>query len=930
LFKKAKATMAFTILLRKGFSFWITLWLLLLHSSVSHSQEQNQPDENAAEREAEPIQEVIEDFFTEYEAATQFDRPDFLLTLVDFDALVRMAAEHAQVDVPTSVRELLLKQLVQTTKKDFGTVGNVWQRHRVIQVRDFADGKRVEAYVRSWPEDGQSSRNIFLLEHGQSWRIVDWVDVDLGLQKSMVISSLMRELSDLQPSQESLKTLQLWNKIFNAAGQEDFETADGLLSLITGRTLPNSLEALRWTVTASIFQSSFYDPLAIIEALDKAEAFHADTVFADYSRMQVYYELGEYERVIYHAHRCLTHFGSGDVTDLFKGMAHRKLGQTEEAIAAFESGLQYDPESIDLILEHVRALPPDQKIKAADNFRRSPFSMDLFDELAGKFEREGEFVELKALLDAALSLGKDPPNRAYYAAIVLLGQGEAAKAMDDLIAAQSMLDPEDNYFDYYQHAICRAAVESSQVMRAYEICEDKVACFGYLLHGLGQRVVNDQTAAETRASAELMISDLMAAHLADHDSDSETYHELGDYASRIKNNEKAKTFYEAALKHYAGDDIPRSILHNLVCCHVELNSIVDLYRSSDYKRQVFEIASYRLASDSDIYHELERLHEAEFPNIPRFVAARMLAMYTAGKFQKAIETGDAVEEGGDFVDHFLRQIKLIQVLSLARSGRNDEAILSARRLDEPDRDRALALVYAILQDRLRFRETVMRLVESGDYCEMENYTSWVHIPDTWFEGLGVTGDDSDSAQAQSFDAYRHVRRLVFLIKDPIAFDLVSVRDAIGEAGLIVSEIRRDQLLTQQGSYLCPLSPNAFLVGADGCKFFIMHENGKYLNQIQQSGIEYIESDEALHARMTEHTSWLSIDIFGWPQTNGQELPSAIPDEAARSMIRIAETLLCRQATVAIHSDASLAVVCDGDLFARLRSAPTFESFQPRQ
>lgn len=922
--------MTFTILRRNGFSFWILLGLLLLHSPVSHSQEQNQPVEDAAEQGADTIRKEIESFFAEYESATQSDAPDLLLTLVDFDALTRMAVEQAQVEIPDYVRDLLVKQLVQTTRQDFETVGDVWQRYHVLQVSVFADGKRVEANVRSWSEDGQSSRNIFLLERGQRWRIVDWMHVDLGIQNSMVISSVIRELSDTQLSRESLKTLQLWNKIFNAARQEDVDTADELLSLITGRTLPNSLEGLRWIVTASIFQSSFYDPLATIEALDKAEAFQSDAVFVDYLRMQVDYELGEYERVIYHAQRYLTRFGPDDLTDLFKGMAHRKLGQTEEAIAAFESGLQDNPESIDLNLEYLRALPTDQKSKFADRFRRNPWAMESFETLADEFESEGEYVELKALLDAAAATGEESPNRAYYAAIVLLGQSEAAKAMDDLIAAQSMLAPEDDYFDYYQHAICRAAVESSQVMRAYEICEDKVGCFGYLLQGLGQRVVNEQTDAETRASAESMISDLVAKHLADHDSDSETYHELGNYANNIKNNEKAKTYYEAALKHYAGDDIPRSILYNLVSCHVELNSIVDLYRTTDFKRQVFEIASYRLASDSDTYHEMERLHEADFPNIPQFVAARMLAMYTAGKFQEAIETGDAVEEDGDLVDHLLRQIKLIQILSLTRLGRNDEAILSARRLDEPDQDRARALVYAIRQDRLRFREAVKRLVKSGDYWKKKDYTSWVAIPDTWFEGLGVTGGDSDSAQAQSFDAYRQVRRLVFLIKDPIAFDLVSVREAIVEAGLMVSEIHRDQLLTQQDNYLCPLSPKAFLVCADGYKFFIMHENGKYLNQIPQSGIEHDESDEALQARMTEHTSWLSIDIFAWPQTDGQELPAAIPDDAVRSMIRIADTLLGGQATVAIHSDASLAVVCDGDLFARLRSAPTFESFQARQ
>ncbi len=306
--------MTFTILRRNGFSFWILLGLLLLHSPVSHSQEQNQPVEDAAEQGTDTIRKEIESFFAEYEAATQSDAPDLLLTLVDFDALTRMAVEQAQVEIPDYVRDLLVKQLVQTTRQDFETVGVVWQRYHVLQVSVFADGKRVEANVRSWSEDGQSSRNIFLLERGQRWRIVDWMHVDLGIQNSMVISSVIRELSDTQLSRESLKTLQLWNKIFNAARQEDVDTADELLSLITGRTVPNSLEGLRWIVTASIFQSSFYDPLATIEALDKAEAFQSDAVFVDYLRMQVYYELGEYERVIYHAQRYLTRFGPDDLT----------------------------------------------------------------------------------------------------------------------------------------------------------------------------------------------------------------------------------------------------------------------------------------------------------------------------------------------------------------------------------------------------------------------------------------------------------------------------------------------------------------------------------------------------------------------------------------------------------------------------------------
>lgn len=920
--------MILTFLRRIGFASWITLGFLPWHAPVSYGQGQNQSAEDGVELDSEAIIKEIQSFFAEYEAATQAETPDTLLQLVDFDALARLSIEQAQVDVPDYVRDLLVKQLVQTTKQDFETVGDAWQRHWVLQVNVLDDGKRVEANVRSWHEDGLSSRNIFLLEYRREWRIVDWIHVDLGIQNSMVISSVIRELNEKQPSPEAQKTLQLWNRIFNAARQEDIDTAYELLSIVTGRELPNSIEGLRWIVTASILQSSFNGPLETLEALDKAEAFQANAIFADYLRMQVYYELGEYERVIYHAQRYLQRFGPDDFSYLFKGMAHRKLGQTEEAIAAFESGLRDHPGSIDLNLEYLRALPADQKDKFIERYRSFPWSSELFEEMADALEVEGEYAELKALLDAAAAGGDEPPNRAYYAGIVLLGQGEPAKAMEELIAGQSMLAPGDDYYDYYQHEICRAAVESSQVMRAYETSKNKVGCFGNLLYGLGQLLLNDETDEATRASTESMISDLVAMHLADHASDSETYQKLGDHAKRFADTEKSKTYYEQAVKHYVGDDPPRSILYDLVSIHSELNSIIEFYRSTQYKREVFQLAGYRLESDSDTYRQLESLHEAEFPNIAQFVSARVQAMYLAGQYQEAIEAGDAAEEGGEFVDQHLSQIRLVRILSLARLGKNDDAILSARRLDEPERDRARALVYAIRQDRVRFRESVSRLVEASDYWRKEDYEAWVDIPEAWFAGLALE-DDADSAQAREFDAYNQVRRLVFLIKDPIAFDSVSVQEAIAEAGMVLSEIHRDQLFTHKGDFVCALSPQTFLVAADGHKFFIMHDNKKFLNQFQQAGVEYDESDETLQNRLSEHTSWLSIDLLAWPQIDGQEAPAAIPDEAARKMIRIAETLLAGKATVAIHSDASLAAISDADLWTRLRSVPTFDSFEPK-
>ena len=882
------------------------------------------------------IRQQIEDFFTEYETAMRADTADELLKMVDFKAFADFVLDQAQIEFPEGIRRLLVTRLIQATKQEFGIAGEAWDRHRVLQATPFKDGKTVEVFVRTWSEDGESSRNIFWLEKSDRWRIIDWLDVELGIRNSTLISSILRETHASKQSKESIQTLNLLNQLFVAARQQDVDSTDELLADLTGRYVPNSIEGLRWIVEAST--ASYYEPLAALEATEKAEAFEPDAVLTDYLRLKAYFDLGEYQRTIHHAQRYLNRFGADESTYLIKGLAHAELGQIDAALESYEAGLEDNPQSFDLISQYVSDLPEDQKDKASQYFLAIPNLMESFEDFADDFEANEEYIALQILLDAATSIGETVPHREYYESIVLQGQGDPTAAMEKLIAAVDQLDADDYYREYYEQAICTAAIKSSQVMRAYEICEDKVACFRSLLNGLHAELNDQNTDSQAkpddqvRSKAEADIDELVAKHLATHSADWLTFVILGDRAYYNEDYEKAKTHYESALKYRSKDDSSDTFLYNVVDCHIETDSIIAYYQSSDFKQQVYDIARYRLSSDSQEYQELQRLHRANFPNLPEFVLSQMETLYAEGRYQEAYDAFARleVEENEEEKSYLMQQIEFIRVLCLARLGKNDDAILSARRLEEEYRDIARALIFAIRNDRNGFRGAVQRLIAAEQELSREEFAEWVDVPEAWFEGLISKDSSTATSNPAGFAPYDEIRRLVFLANEPVPLDMRLIREAAADAGLSLFEIHRQQLLTEQENYVCALSPDAFIVSSKGFKFFLYKREARFLDQLSSAGIEYDESDEALQSRIAEHASWFSIDVLAWPQATDRQGPSAIPQDAVRRMIQLADSLMGGKATVAIHVDGAEAVACDPELFSRLKASPKIDSLRPAE
>ena len=885
------------------------------------------------------IRQQIEDFFTEYETATRADTADALLKLVDFKAFADLVLEQSQTEMPDAVRGFFVTRLIQATKQEFGTAGEAWGRHRVIQTTFFEEGKTVEAFVRTWSEDGESSRSIFWLEKSDRWRIIDWLDVELGIRNSTLISSMLRETHASKQSKESIQTLYLLNQLFIAARQQDIDSTDDLLDEITGRYVPNSIEGLRWIVEAST--ASYYEPLAALEATEKAKAFEPDAVLTDFLRLKAYFDLGEYKRTIHHAQRYLNHFGADESTFLIKGLAHAELGQIDEALESYVAGLEDNPQSFDLIIQYASDLPEDQKSKILPYLLAIPNLMESFEDFADEFEANEEYVALQILLDAATSIGKAAPHREYYESIVLQGQGDPAAALDKLIAAASQLDADDEYREYYEQAICTAAIKSSQVMRAYEICEEKVDCFRILLNGLHAELNEEGTDSQARpdnqvrSKIEAEIDELVAKHLVTHSADWLTFMILGDRSYYDEDYEKAKTYYESAVKYRPKDDSGDTFLYNVVDCHIETDSIIAYYQSSDFKQQVYDIARHRLSFDSQEYQELQRLHRANFPNLPEFVLSQMETLYAEGRYQEAFDAFARLEvaekeDENSYMSYLLEQIDFIRVLCLARLGKNDDAILSARRLDDEYRDKARALVFAIRNDRNGFRGAVQRLIEAGRDLSREEFEQWVDVPEGWFEGLVSKDSSVAAANPPGFSPYDEIRRLVFLANEPIPLDMRLIREAAAEAGLSLFEIHREQLLTEQENYVCALSGDALVVSSNGFKFFLYKREARFLDQLSSAGIEYDESDEALQTRIAEHASWFSIDVLAWPQAADRRGPSAIPQDAVRRMIQLAESVMGGKATVAIHVDGSEAVACDPELFSRLKASPKIDSLRPAE
>lgn len=881
--------------------------LCCLASHLGTTTSKSFAQEVAGEDPLQSEKDEIRDFFKGVEKASRLDDATDLVDFYDITAFGDRVIELADVELPVGFRQIFIGQSRARLKQQFELLKDRWIRHRITYMQVSDGGTLAEVVLRHWSEDLRNTRTLFILEKTESWKIVDWTDLSLGLNATQVTAAILRDGMESNMPQDLANSAKVLLQAMVQTMEEDFYSGSETLEKLVGRRVPPPMESLRWCLTAA--NALVMDPLYASECVEKISAFDERALIADYLRLMISLELGQSDLVIEHAELFLDRYGADADAYYAIGLAYRDQDRIELAIKAFQAGLTDTPESSELVEGYALALPADRKQEFTKHFLALPEPMSQFEFLADSFELEEDGPALQALIDAADSLEAPIPYRRYYQSVVLLAQDQAGQAFDQLKEALGSLGQEEGYREYYESLLSVAAVESGRVLDAYELLEDKEAGFQSLMDAL-DREATDAKLEEVKQ----MTAKLIEQHAKSFEDNASFHQVLGNREYFADHIPKAIAYLRQALRHTDDPEKRQEIYSDLFYCHYEDESFLEFYRSTpdDDKSIVFDLIAYELDPFNEVFQQIDALHRVQFPMSARYRKEELVKRYQEGAYADALKICLNLIEGMD-EESWDFDLTTYQVACLAHTGKFDDAIIRAREEEPGARDFLRCLVYAIKGKRELFLDAFKRSAESDFGYEVADVTRWVELPDAWTEEIDSLPPKELNAM---FRSYADVRRVLFLLPRRQMINAFSVQRAARAAGLTLSEISRDELASNRTQYICELKPGTFLLADGEAKYYVSSGDRPYLGS-GEALMEAALSPECVGAAdVKAHQAWVSVEVFSWPQEN-QEESGAIPDRATQTLSDLARHLVSETATVAIHADNWTTANCDETFYEQL-------------
>jgi hypothetical protein len=236
---------------------------------------------------------------------------------------------------------------------------------------------------------------------------------------------------------------------------EDVLEADAALEETEGVELPPEAERVRTLLVVSVrvAQGRIEEAREALERLEGADMPIRDHLWAVLKNM-----LGEHEAALAHARRYLSAVGNDADARLEEGIALAALDRDEEAIAAFRAGLEEDPESVDLLVEHAGALPAEKLGEFTKRFEALPYPAVMFETIVVELIDRGYRPAAEALIASLREIAPGDPNADYYEADLLATDGRHAEAAKILDGALERAPEEERwaYEDAYLTQMCLA------------------------------------------------------------------------------------------------------------------------------------------------------------------------------------------------------------------------------------------------------------------------------------------------------------------------------------------------------------------------------------------------------------------------------------------------------------------------------------------
>ena len=882
----------------------------------------------------------IRELFREFESASKDDTAERLMELFDFQLLVDAVIAESGVDLPAGLQNQLVVQVAAMTRRQYEAVGDRWVRHKIVQLRWTEDKSIAEVFVRNWcEEDYTTSRTVFYLQRtDRGLKIYDWMDLSLGFGTVSLTAAIMRDGYESNfPPQVAHGLRALFQSMMEMMqDQENFDR--DWFDRTTGTSLPPMVEAIRWNLQAAASLES--DPVYALECLDKLEAFNERVIMSSFMRANAHLQLGNSEKAVRYCQDYLNQFGSDADTFYMLGAALGQLDRMDEAIDAFKAGLQDTPEAIGLVEELALVLPADRKQEFVAAFKALPDPIAEFEYLADSFESYEDAEALSTLIETALTITKDLPHLDYYQIVLLIQGEEYGQAFEKLIAAVKSPATDPDYLTYYEDLLCSVAVKVDKVHAAYDACSDKleaISSFEYqveLSDEIEERL--EQLHAHNR-----LIDSLYAAYAEAHPDDAEVWSRIGGREMDAENYAEAVVHLKKAIELAADESDKQMLLDDCVTCYLLMDEVVKAYQDLDDKRLVFRILSFNLEEESDEFLAVKKLHRERFPYDVDLLLPEIEQSYESAEYAQVLTLADqaiAFDANQEDVNWRLDRVQFYRILALAHLKRTDEALIASRTRDDDERDHLRALVYAIKGQRQRFTEAYQRCLSQDPYFGSDDILAYIEVPADWMP------ERSDQA-ASAFIAYQELRRVVFLLPEPIAISSFFVRQAAQATGLRLFEVAKSELATGNNDYICEMNEHAVVLAADGCKYFLSvgkdRYDGGYIpgfvdDEYEDSVSEDSVSEEqavdqervALEKAVADHQAWFAIDLFTWPQELESEQTDSIPPSASLRLAELTGQMIGNNAVVAVHPDRGVAVICDDAFLDRFYGENPLSAFVP--
>lgn len=432
------------------------------------------------------VREELEVFFHSYDRAARSGQRDRFTELFDVEELIEQSLAQLGQDLQRRASSLKRNPaFVEGVRIGLGDLADAEQgrRHELVRYVLAPDGRRVTAVLRQRDADGTSTRlRVWLRREDEGWRLYDFEDVLVGLRATTIFATVVA--SDLLDG--TSPWLPSWLRLMELAQQTDapdyLERAEQLFAEIAAVEFPPGIERVRRLLAASVQVGTarIDEAAANLEGLDATLMPLVDLLWAG-----VHLTREDFGRSLEHARAFLAAVGDDADGRNIEGQALVGLARPEQARAAFEAGLEEEPDHLELLVG-LGSLAGAEALAALDRrFRATTAPAELFEGLVIHFLDQGLVPAATVLVTALRELAPGDPNADYYGARLLGLEGRHAEAARMLHGALARVEDSDE-FHAYLFAYAAASVRAGTALEAYAEFSDTPPMLDWLADLLEQ------------------------------------------------------------------------------------------------------------------------------------------------------------------------------------------------------------------------------------------------------------------------------------------------------------------------------------------------------------------------------------------------------------------------------------------------------------